>query len=505
MKTQFKAFYKLTDKELKDLWENGLIVFDTNVLLDLYRYQSKTRDEFLALLKKVKDRIWIPHQVGLEYQRNRLKVISDQHKMFAKTRGVVQGAVAKVEEEFKKLQLKDRHSHINPDEYLDKLKEVSDEFVEKLIAEEAKSTHVNSEDKIRDEIDKLFSRKVGKGFKSQEEIEKAYQQAEDRYDQKTPPGYADEGKEDAFSIGGLKYQAKYGDYLFWRQLVDYCAARKKEKVILIISDQKEDWWHKVSGQTIGPRIELIEEIQREGKVKLFHMYNLKRFLELSVEHLETSIGEESIQEVEIISLKRHLINNNNISRTKALRSELSGNFYNWLSTRYSRVLQNTQEAFDYIVQQGDRSVAIIWELYAENNYFRVNLEEKINDAKFYSDSSVMRQALDKIFDFEFYLIVEDVNQIWKATKRVKRALVKAELPFKNKLGHILLVNYNGLDEDINFQKLSTFTIGQEEIKSRKLGIQQTLLSDCPKCGMAAFQGDRCYACRYCETDGRIIR
>ncbi len=46
--------------------EQALFVFDTNVLLNLYRYQSGTRDELLNVLAQLSDRIWIPHHVALE-------------------------------------------------------------------------------------------------------------------------------------------------------------------------------------------------------------------------------------------------------------------------------------------------------------------------------------------------------------------------------------------------------------------------------------------------------
>ena len=45
MKNIFKGYYKLGDKELQPLWEKAQFIFDTNVLLNLYRYQSTTSNE----------------------------------------------------------------------------------------------------------------------------------------------------------------------------------------------------------------------------------------------------------------------------------------------------------------------------------------------------------------------------------------------------------------------------------------------------------------------------
>ena len=59
-------------------------MLDTNVLLDMYRYSAGTRNDFFALFEKIADRIWIPHQVGLEFSRNRPGVIAEQVQMFQK-------------------------------------------------------------------------------------------------------------------------------------------------------------------------------------------------------------------------------------------------------------------------------------------------------------------------------------------------------------------------------------------------------------------------------------
>ncbi|MDG6614114.1 PIN-like domain-containing protein, partial [Staphylococcus aureus] len=70
----------------KNIWENALFVFDTNTLLNLYRYQEETKNEFLQVLDKISNRIWIPHHVALEFQRNRLIVICEQKELFSKTK-----------------------------------------------------------------------------------------------------------------------------------------------------------------------------------------------------------------------------------------------------------------------------------------------------------------------------------------------------------------------------------------------------------------------------------
>lgn len=45
MRNRFAEYYELPEERIKEIWENSLIVFDTNVLLNLYRYNEDARRE----------------------------------------------------------------------------------------------------------------------------------------------------------------------------------------------------------------------------------------------------------------------------------------------------------------------------------------------------------------------------------------------------------------------------------------------------------------------------
>ena len=79
MKQTFKEFY---NPDYQNLWETCTFVFDTNVLLDLYRYKGSTKDTFFKVLEKIGDNKWLPYQVGYEYHKNRQNVI---HSIKAKS------------------------------------------------------------------------------------------------------------------------------------------------------------------------------------------------------------------------------------------------------------------------------------------------------------------------------------------------------------------------------------------------------------------------------------
>jgi len=276
MKEAFFEFYRLDKKKLKEIWENGLIVLDANALLDLYRYSAKTRNALLRILRKNKDRIWIPHQFALEYHINRLDVVHDQEKAYKEVEGILEKSSAELSKYAKHPFLKIVENKNKIESIVKKIKEI-----------EEKHPDWFQEDKICDSITKLFKGKVGKPYNEKEAKEK-YEEGAKRYENEIPPGYKDEKK-------GLK---KYGDLIGWFQIIDK-AKEVKKHIILITGERKEDWWRKVAGKMIGPRCELIREIHDKAGVSL-NIYSIKNFLEHAKPEYRKIIDNEVIEEVKKI-------------------------------------------------------------------------------------------------------------------------------------------------------------------------------------------------------------
>ena len=54
-----------------------MVVPDANVLLNLYRYTDQARDDLLSVLERLGNQLWVPHQVLVEFWRNRDAVLRD--------------------------------------------------------------------------------------------------------------------------------------------------------------------------------------------------------------------------------------------------------------------------------------------------------------------------------------------------------------------------------------------------------------------------------------------
>lgn len=85
MREMFKGYVDYQEQEYKFIWENALIVFDTNILLNFYRYSKETRKTMFEILDNLKKRLWIPYQVAHEFYKNRVNVIINAQKKIQRT------------------------------------------------------------------------------------------------------------------------------------------------------------------------------------------------------------------------------------------------------------------------------------------------------------------------------------------------------------------------------------------------------------------------------------
>ena len=286
MKKSFPQFYQLDEPQITKMWADGLFIFDANVILNLYTYSLKTSNELISVLEKISDRIWIPYQFALEYQKRRLGIIEEQKIIFDKNIEDIKKNLTEVKN---KLEIYSEKPVLNIDEIIEKLNESQGNYPD-----------CSGADLVRGKIDKLFEGKVGMSYDS-EKLKGICKNGEYRYEMKIPPGYLDKSKDnnDPTKI------KKFGDLIGWLQIIDK-ARESKKSIIFITSEKKEDWWQKVKGDKIvGPRYELINEMILETGV-LFHMYDMNRFLEYS--KTTSEISPETIKEIKEIDEKKIEIN-----------------------------------------------------------------------------------------------------------------------------------------------------------------------------------------------------
>lgn len=280
MKELFPGYYRKTDGDIKQIWENGIIMFDTNVLLNLYRYSDSTQTTIIELIKKFSKQIYLPHQAALEYNRNRYEVIAEQEKAYNEF-------LDKISQIQKDLQSTSKPPFLSTkvDKELNVVFEkVGDEVKESI----QKYCEYLKNDPIYNAISDLFSDRITKPF-SNDELNEIFKEGEDRYKNKIPPGFEDEKTKEG--------NRKYGDLILWKQIIQTAKELKKD-VILITDERKIDWWWKIKdGRNMGPRQELTEEMKLQANVG-FHMYSSERFLSYGQSFLKEKINQHALEEIQ---------------------------------------------------------------------------------------------------------------------------------------------------------------------------------------------------------------
>ncbi len=296
MRDVFPGFYKPTTDEMSELWANALVVLDTNALFNLFRYTNTTREAFLKVLSAKRERLWLPHQVGLEFQLGRLGIIDAQTNAFNDLIEKSKNALANVTKDVGSLR---NHPTLNLDDLRTTVESAIASIESKVEATREKyqkevldaSRHDHTTDVITD----LYDGRVGAPY-DDAKIAEVFKMGADRYERKIPPGYKDASKPE---------KDRYGDLILWLQILDKADA-DSSAVIFVGDDQKEDWWREFKGRKIGPRTELVDEFrQRSGK----RIYFLTPYalLELAKEY-DDSITSDAVKEVAQVSAAQARVN-----------------------------------------------------------------------------------------------------------------------------------------------------------------------------------------------------
>ncbi len=291
MRELFPAFYDLTADKLSTLWQEGIFVFDTNMLLNIYRYNDETRDRFFEILGKLNSRIWIPYQVASEYQDNRMEVIEQQLKAYSEVSQAIKNA-SNILDGLNHLNKK--HSFIKIDELTEASKKALGAANKKLSQEQnqykREFENLRTSDDRREKIEQLFQDRVGTPYGTDKMLE-LYRQADTRFELQIPPGWKDKSKK--------KYN-KYGDVILWFQLIDYA---QKKPIIFVTDDGKSDWYmsrEESKASTIRPKPELVQEMLIEANV-LIHIYQGYEFLDEASKFLSLQPKPDIIEDAKEVS------------------------------------------------------------------------------------------------------------------------------------------------------------------------------------------------------------
>ncbi|MEB3188765.1 MAG: PIN-like domain-containing protein [Snowella sp.] len=132
MQNLFCGYYRPDENKFREIWQTATFVLDANILLNMYRYPEEARKQLLNVLQSIEARLWVPYQAALEFQRNRVAVIAEQKKRFSDVRKVLENSRKTMRSDLENLQLKKRHSSIQPDELITSIDRQISDFLSKI-------------------------------------------------------------------------------------------------------------------------------------------------------------------------------------------------------------------------------------------------------------------------------------------------------------------------------------------------------------------------------------
>lgn len=280
MKGTFPGWYAKAPEELSALWDTAIIVPDANILLHLLRHSASVRAQLMGVFERKKESLWIPYQVGIEFQRRRLDVQQQTVEAYERVASDITGFANQAKN---KLNQYRAHPVIDIERELTALDVYCADFGKRV--EQAREKHPTEElTNSFGRVTALFEGRVGKK-PAEERLAAIRKEGEDRYAKKIPPGFEDAKKTEG---------DKFGDLIIWKEMLEKAKADQRP-MIFVTDDGKSDWWHSHHGKKLGPHPALIEEFLA-ATGQQFHIYELPQFLRYASETGST-IQEEAVQQI----------------------------------------------------------------------------------------------------------------------------------------------------------------------------------------------------------------
>lgn len=278
--TQFDWDIVPSPDVIKALWKEAIFVFDTNVLLDIYRSQPETRNLLLETLKGLENKSWLPHRVAYEFRRNRRSVIAEANFNLSELQKTFdenfQDFISNVEKNLNNIRNFPADAIYKIVNSYQEANTENKKSIEAIVQDFPK---FNEHDEILENIKRIYVSNVGLPYSS-EDLEEIIKEGKKRIANNIPPALTDSSK-------GTE-EDQLGDFIIWKQIIDY-SRKNKKNIIFVTSEKKSDWWIKEKGRRLGLPYILLEEFSIKTNSQKIHMYHVTQFLQMYKENINPKI------------------------------------------------------------------------------------------------------------------------------------------------------------------------------------------------------------------------
>lgn len=309
MKNHFPAYFRVDRKIILNNFDKFIVMLDASALLDIFRLPNKLSEQVFTVLYQYKKQVRIPYQAAQEFLQNIHGVLTSQIKQIEKTQNDLSCLIQSLSSTRSQPYISNKSSLI-----LKKLeKSISEDFKQQIQHLKEQLLYGIYQNKILDLLNGCVLDSL-----DEEEISKIKKEGDIRYNNHIPPGWKDADKS----------ENRYGDLIIWKEILKF-AKERKNSILFITNDQKDDWIIREHGMTICPQYALLSEFYNEVESSdiWFHIYTLDSFLDFINEKKSGLVSEETINEVRN-SLHRTIFDSSNqimdlISNYSRLQSRLS--------------------------------------------------------------------------------------------------------------------------------------------------------------------------------------
>ncbi|MER7795472.1 PIN-like domain-containing protein [Streptomyces sp. NPDC097640] len=299
------------DTERSRFFADGLVVLDTNVLLNLYEYTPSARNQVLNALEQVKDRLWLPYQVGLEFIRGRHRVLDARVRALQEAPATVnrklmeaRQAVLAARDLVQSLLLR----YAQDTEAGTALgTEITNQAIDSLLApwrttllehvQTLKREHdlalssVGTDDPVLPRVAELFGSQIATPPDPRTVRQRVEDATSYRFPNQIPPGFSDAGK-------GTPLKSA-GDYLLWEEIIERAQEPNTPGRVLFVSrDVKEDWYEAAEpGRGPRPWPMLADELRMRSGAELC-IETPQQFFQGIRHYLDAEITEATYEEID---------------------------------------------------------------------------------------------------------------------------------------------------------------------------------------------------------------
>jgi hypothetical protein len=362
MREQFPWFLDPTEEELQRLWDEATFCFDANVLLNLYRVDEETTEDYFKIFRAFGDRIFLPHEAANQFFLRRRGVIRTEQNSFSDATEEVRNWLERRKHfnDIKNQLRGDDIGQIIGDEiesvfedregYEEEVEAVKNDLIDRIEDLEERftptgTTQANAEeDEILEELLKIFEGKTGDAL--EDGMEELKKEARQRYEREQPPGYKDYNNEDELSRGECE------DFIIWKQLMKFGEQEGKD-VVFITGDTKYDWWEKDDKHNFArPSHEILREFYRKTN-QSFWMITTEGMVQEAGDRLGLDVKDNSVRQTERVARENEVYRREEklekVEKIKNISNRMLWRFEDLLSAIKSSNWEKSKEILDGIV------------------------------------------------------------------------------------------------------------------------------------------------------------